>query len=411
MKDMSRWLSSRTAATLIAFVLAAIYVARSQGILPSHPRAYVPRETNNDRPAYIPQPTNTIERASDVQNTFADLQHADDCSLNSLDLHMPIEPLCRSRSDVLDAMSFGGRAGIDQPYIPRGCDFRWYDTSEICTILGRFSHIFIIGDSLQRMLVTAFFMLLRNDVGLGGVAEWVFGQREAHADQTTDLNDCMCEDQFRRHECSHSYVKSYSELVRKTSSQSGSVCGGTGENHLPFELSYLEWQGSSPSDSEKESLLSALPPANSKPSKPYAFVMHHTFWSEVNATATLEWVDAMESILTGAQPFLPKPSHDHTYAPNTPGFARLFVTANAPGSLENQITFKNREAQNVARFERAIRPHLAARDIDLLGFYNMSVQTSSNDNVHANMRTNLLKAMMVMNWLDWAGREEAPHWG
>lgn len=363
-----------------------------------------------NQPWYFLQPKPSPERVPDVTDSFASYLHAEQCGVSSLDLHLPIHPLCDSRTAVLEAMSNGGRAGFDKPFIPSDCDFRWYTTAEICSILGRFSHVFFIGDSLQRMLTTAIYALIRQDIGLGGVAEWEFEHHPQFPDATTNFEECACEDQFRRHECSTSYIRQYSDLVGNTSAHNAPACSAGSGGDLPFEMSFIRWQGYPPGDDEKQDLLSVLPNPPSKPDKPYAFVMHHTFWNEVNVTSTVSWVDELTSFLRSTLPFLPAAEKDSTNAGRSSGFPRLFVTANAPGILENQLNFPNRTNQAIAMFERGIRPHLESREIELLGFYNMSVQTTSNDNIHASMRTNLLKAMMVMNWLDWVGREEAETW-
>jgi hypothetical protein len=47
---------------------------------------------------------------------------------------------------MLHAMSSGGRIGYDAPYMPRGCDMRWFTSEEICEILGRFEKVVIVGD-------------------------------------------------------------------------------------------------------------------------------------------------------------------------------------------------------------------------------------------------------------------------
>ena len=40
------------------------------------------------------------------------------------------------------------------------------------------------------------------------------------------------------------------------------------------------------------------------------------------------------------------------------------------------------------------------RGIDHLGTWNMSIQSNKYDGVHLDMKGNLVKAMMVMNWLN-----------
>lgn len=75
---------------------------------------------------------------------------------------------------MLTAMSWGGRIGRDAPYIPRGCDMQWYTTEEVCKILGRFSQVILVGDSMLRHVIGALNIIVRENLGSGGVTDWNF---------------------------------------------------------------------------------------------------------------------------------------------------------------------------------------------------------------------------------------------
>lgn len=62
--------------------------------------------------------------------------------------------------------------------MPRDCDMRWYATEEICDILSRFEKVIVVGDSMMRHVVGAMNVLLRQDLGYGGVTDWNFGDEE-----------------------------------------------------------------------------------------------------------------------------------------------------------------------------------------------------------------------------------------
>jgi hypothetical protein len=130
-------------------------------------------------PGYAP-PEDTPYRAPDSIDIFANYKNRDQCDISALDLHVPVAPLCSDRQSLLWAMSSGGRAGYNLPYLPRGCDMRWFTTEEICEILSRFEKVVILGDSLLRQMTIALYVLLRQDLGYGGLAEWniVEGQKE-----------------------------------------------------------------------------------------------------------------------------------------------------------------------------------------------------------------------------------------
>lgn len=111
----------------------------------------------------------SLDRAKDYQDTLTDFKYHSTCNVSSLDLHAPFSPLCSSRAAMLEAVSGGGRIGFDAPYIPRGCDMRWFTTEEICEVLGRFDKVVFLGDSMIRHIVGALNVFLREDLGYGAV--------------------------------------------------------------------------------------------------------------------------------------------------------------------------------------------------------------------------------------------------
>lgn len=107
-----------------------------------------------------------------TEDTFAGFKHRGaDCDVSSMDLHRPFDPVCPDKDSVLEAMSGGGRIGKDAPYVPRHCDMRWYDTREACEILNRYSQVVLVGDSMLRHITGALNVLLREDLGYGGVTD------------------------------------------------------------------------------------------------------------------------------------------------------------------------------------------------------------------------------------------------
>jgi hypothetical protein len=127
-----------------------------------------------------PVPQDDVLRISDTVDTFQDYLYRNHstCSISSLSLHYPFSPLCPDRSSVLNAFSGGGRVGFNAPYIPRGCDMRWFTTAEICEIFSRFEKVIVLGDSMMRHVVGALNVLLRKDLGYGAVTGWNFGDDE-----------------------------------------------------------------------------------------------------------------------------------------------------------------------------------------------------------------------------------------
>lgn len=117
-------------------------------------------------------------RSPDILDTFQLYKFRNTCNVSSLDLHTPFSPLCQDSSSMLTAMSSGGRIGHDAPYMPRGCDMRWFTTEEICEILGRFDKVVLVGDSMLRHIIGSMNILIRKDLGYGAVTDWNFSLQE-----------------------------------------------------------------------------------------------------------------------------------------------------------------------------------------------------------------------------------------
>jgi hypothetical protein len=82
---------------------------------------------------------------------------------------------------MLTAMSSGGRIGHDAPYMPRGCDMRWFTSEEVCEILGRFDKVVLVGDSMLRHMIGSINILIRKDLGYGAVTDWNFSLQERYS--------------------------------------------------------------------------------------------------------------------------------------------------------------------------------------------------------------------------------------
>lgn len=102
------------------------------------------------------------------------------------------------------------------------------------------------------------------------------------------------------------------------------------DDELPFEISFHELQKYPATVDELDSLTALLP--THKPPKPFAFILHHTFWNDVNVTATVAWIDQVTETITKYFTFLPRPAVSTYFPPTTKGFPRLFVTANSAGT-------------------------------------------------------------------------------
>ena len=167
-------------------------------------------------------------RTHEFNNTFAVYKHfGEKCNISSMEIHAPYEPVCPTRASMLTAMSSGGRIGRDAAYIPRACDMRWYTTEEVCTILGRFSQVVLVGDSMLRHVIGALNIIVREDLGYGGVTNWNFDARERYDSRLKckcGVDDsllthvgrarCFCNDQFDVTDCSVQGIYKTEDVIK-----------------------------------------------------------------------------------------------------------------------------------------------------------------------------------------------------
>ena len=285
-------------------------------------------------------------------------------------------------------MSGGGRPGYDMPYIPLSCDMRWYSTEEVCEILSRYGHVAFIGDSLIRHIVNAIYVFLRADIGYGAITDWDLDFAEA--DDIKTKEDCKCTAQTGMHVCSDAVISQTSWIPGNTSFLTESSPLACSQQDL--SLSFTRSNSFPASDQELDEMRAALSDSEARGSqKPLAFVLHSTFWNNVNTTASVAWVEQISEHLKSSISSLGQWGTQ---------MHRLFVTANAGGLSKNSKYLESQGNQQLGNYEKEISPLLEERGVDVLGCFNMSLQSLTSDGTHASFPTNLLKAQMVLNWLD-----------
>ena len=139
----------------------------------------------------------------------------------------------------------------------------------------------------------------------------------------------------------------------------------------------------------------AMIPAE-KPAKPLAFVFGHGLWNDLDVGATAAWLDALTQAAAGRAPWLMQSRRDGRASDV---FPRLFVAPNAAGPLKPDEFLVSQGNKALALFEESTRHLASRRGIEHLGTWNMSIQASKYDGSHLDLRGNLVKAMMVLNWL------------
>ena len=122
----------------------------------------------------------------------------------------------------------------------------------------------------------------------------------------------------------------------------------------------------------------------SKHDKPKAIIFGHGLWSNLDLQKTVNWLDTVLGAI------------EHTSGNAWHG---LFVTPSAAGKEKPDDWIVTQGNKALMLFEEAVSVEAAKRGIEHLGTWNMSIQSNKYDGVHLDMRGNLVKAMMVMNWL------------
>ncbi|KAH7333060.1 hypothetical protein BKA65DRAFT_479632 [Rhexocercosporidium sp. MPI-PUGE-AT-0058] len=292
-------------------------------------------------------------RAPDIVDTFESYKFRNTCNLSSLDLHTPFSPLCSDRDSLLTAMSSGGRIGYDAPYMPRGCDMRWFTTEEVCEILGRFDKVVLVGDSMIRHIMGSLNILLRKDLGYGAVTDWNFSLQERR--------ECFCNEQFDVKACSVQGIYKTDDVIANDPESLACRVNIIMEEIVKYPI---------PKD-EMDRL---------KEHRGNVHILGHGLWSDLDLQKSVEWLDA---VLRGIKGVV------------------LFVTPNAAGKEKPDDWIVTQGNKALMLYEEGMSEVVRDRGIEHLGTWNMSIQSRKYDGVHLDMRGNLVKAMMVVNWLNY----------
>ncbi|OTB11078.1 hypothetical protein K445DRAFT_69002 [Daldinia sp. EC12] len=316
-------------------------------------------------------------------NTLRQYKHYGlDCNISSLDLHLPTGSVCLDKNSMLTAMSSGGRVGKDAPYTSRGCDMRWFSSREACYILGRYSQVILVGDSMLRHVIGALNIIIREDLGYGGVTNWNFDGEEKRK--------CFCNRQFDVRDCSVQGIFSTADVIR----------------HDPVSLTCPKQVPEWDTDLRMEQIVRYPIPAEEhrrlekaidpNPLQRKAFILGHGLWNNLEIDQALNWLDLVLDTIesktgTGTRQRGSNPKG------NLPV---LLITPNAAGEKKPDEWIVSQGNKALVKFEHEMAAQASKRGIDHLGTWNMSIQATLYDGVHMDMRGNLLKAQMVLNWLD-----------
>ncbi|KAI9792464.1 MAG: hypothetical protein M1816_002348 [Peltula sp. TS41687] len=320
---------------------------------------------------------------------FTHFEGHQDCGISSQDLYVPPSalaanqdartyPFCKNRASLLEAMSEGGRHGFDTPFFPKGCHYRWYTTEEICMILERFDGIFFIGDSLVQHIYTAFNILLRENIALGGLRQWDMS--------SVQLSQCRCENQFVKDECV-SFAVAHNDEVSLHDAQGGHpspyLCNRTPHIHLPLS-------STDPTTAqEHHATLTTHLSSNPDSYRPIPIIV------SVSLSTALRWPDATAAMDEWVR--LADSAVESSSAARTVPF--LWLGPVAAGHLKppGQILAQGNNA--LWHYTVEMAREAKARGLDVLDLYNLTLQATSWDGSAYGSGVAVVQAMMVINWL------------
>ncbi|KAI0119515.1 hypothetical protein F4814DRAFT_412282 [Daldinia grandis] len=259
---------------------------------------------------------------------------------------------------------------------------QWFSSWEACDILGRYSQVILVGDSMLRHIIGALNIVIREDMGYGGVTNWNFDEEEKRK--------CFCNGQFDVRDCSVQVIFSTADVIE----------------HDPVSLTCTRWMPEWDTDlrieqivrypipeEEHQRLEKAIDP---NPLQRKAFILGHGLWNNLEIDQALSWLDlVLDTIESKAK------TSTRQRGPNFKGnIPVLLVTPNAAGDQKPDEWIVSQGNKALVKFEHEMAVQAAKRGIDHLGTWNMSIQATLYDGVHMDMRGNLLKAQMVLNWLN-----------
>ncbi|KAG9235547.1 hypothetical protein BJ875DRAFT_267577 [Amylocarpus encephaloides] len=300
-------------------------------------------------------------------DTFTTYKYRSTCHISSLDLHRPFRPLCTDRQSMLNEMSSSGRIDIESPYMPQHCEMRWFTTEEICEILGRFERVVLVGDSMLRQVTGSINFFIRRDLGYGAVADWIFSAQER--------KQYSCNEQFDAQACSVQAIYKTADVV---ANDPASPSCSNKINLIMEQISKFPIP-----TAEKQPLTSS---AGNGKRKPKAFIFGHGLWNDLDLQKKVDWLDAVLEMIK-----------DSLESSNWNG---LFITSNVTGKEEQDQCIVAKGNQAVVLFEGAVAIEAGKRGVKHLGTWNMSIRSTKYDDVLLNMKGNLVKAIVAVNWLN-----------
>ncbi|KAI0602764.1 hypothetical protein F4775DRAFT_535596 [Biscogniauxia sp. FL1348] len=242
---------------------------------------------------------------------------------------------------------------------------------------------------MLRHVMGALHVILREDLGYGGVTDWNFSEEERSA--------CFCNKQFDVRDCSVQGIFNTADVLKHD--PLSLVCPRIIPN-WSTDLRIEQMVRYPIPEDERRRLERAI---DTDPSRRKAFVLGHGLWNNLEVEQSTAWTDTVLETIDARLRTMGrggKGKDNGKAGSSSRDMPVLLMTPNAAGERKPDEWIISQGNKALVRFEREMAAVAARRGIDHLGTWNMSIQATLYDGVHMDMRGNLLKAMMVLNWLD-----------
>lgn len=162
---------------------------------------------------------------------------------------------------------------------------------------------------------------------------------------------------------------------------------------LTTDVPLVHWLAQWPLE---QSLLDNFTASITNPSHPdgrSVFVLGQGVWNSFVFKETRQWLHQIQDALLPSVP---------SYFATASGerFPRLFISPDAQSEAKEELFAQKQNNIALQKFVHHLDPFLASEGYEHLAMYNMTVQDRGMDGTHSSFEATILKAMMVLNWLD-----------
>ena len=322
-------------------------------------------------------------------------------SASSFPTSAPSSPPCPSVDVLLSAVRFGHRrfrsafnssAPCDRTlppalscevepqcqsdFVPYGCSVGWLSARDACELMGQWSGLYLLGDSLTRHLTQAVLMLLTADLQWGGLPR---GEPNGAL-----YRWCQCDGQFSAaHLCRDWDINRFMqhEDVRRYG-----VCAGSAG--WAFEYRYPRGGPN----------LTLQLPCSADDRRPKAVFLQGGVHLQLNAE---KWVQSV------VEPNLRALKELHAHCPHQDVYVLMsgMVSQHRHGDVAYPEQSRERAEQFNAAVERYAGEEWGVRWVD---FGNLTRNAASSDGLHQLTDANLVKALAVLRSFDLMRQEGTP---